>query len=483
MQSFQQQLLRKPEGNEAYLAYQAGRQGVFGNNNFSSPNAMQLPQQSRNFIDSVQHGSNQDTQQRGQGSEQHMQNPSQQAYLQYAFQAAQQKSALGFHLQQQARMGMLGAASLKDQETRMGNLKMQDIMPMQAASQAQGSFSRNSSEHNARGEKKMEQGQDITPDQRSEGKVSTQGPAIGHSIPGNVIRPMQAPEAQQGIQNAANSQIAVAAQLQAMQAWAREHNIDLSHPAGAQIMAQLIPMMQSRMVSQAKVSENNISAQSLPVPVSKQQVNSLTVASESSAHANSSSDASGHSGSSKARQTVPPSQLGSATNSGIADHSGEMAMQQFSVHGRESQAPLRKQVTVGNGMPSMHSQQSSANMNIGADHPTNTKTSSSGPEPPQMQYIRKLNQSAPQAGGPTSEGGSRTSAKSQGAPAQMLERQTGFTKQQLHVLKAQILAFRRLKVKSLILFSFCLHLSNSVALCMCVIYFYIFLTKMYSLYC
>jgi len=59
MQSLQQQLHRKPEGNEALLAYQASLQGVMGGNNFaSSPGSMQLPQQSRKFIDlAQQHGS------------------------------------------------------------------------------------------------------------------------------------------------------------------------------------------------------------------------------------------------------------------------------------------------------------------------------------------------------------------------------------------------------------------------------------------
>jgi SWI/SNF-related matrix-associated actin-dependent regulator of chromatin subfamily A protein 2/4 len=340
LQSLQQQLLRKPEGNEAFLAYQAGLQGVFGSNNFS-------PKQSR----TLQHGSNQDTMLRGQGIEQQMLNPVHQAYLQYAaLQAALQKPALGIQSQQQTKMGMLSPASLKDHEMRLGNLKMQDVMSMQAVNQGQGSSSRNSSEHIPRGDKpQMEQGQQIAPDQKSEGKPSTQGPAMGHLIPGNMIRPIQVSETQQGIQNVMKSQIAVSAQLQAMQAWARERNIDLSHPANAQLMAQLIPLMQSRMVSQPKVNESNIGGQSSPVSVSKQQVTSPAVASESSAHVNSSSDVSGQSGSSKARKTVPSSQLGSTINAGIAGNASDRTMQQFSVHGRESQAPLRQPVTVGNG--------------------------------------------------------------------------------------------------------------------------------------
>ncbi|XP_061360032.1 ATP-dependent helicase BRM [Gastrolobium bilobum] len=438
-QSFQQHLLRKSEGNEAFLAYQAGLQG-FGSNNFSSPSAMQLPQQSQKFMDLAQRGSNQ-----GQGVEQQMLNPAQQAYLQYAFQASQQKSALAMQSQQQPKMGMLGPSSMKDQEMRMGNLKMQDLMSMQAVNQAQGSSSRNSSEHFAHGEKQIEQGQQLAPDQKSEGKPSIQGPAIGHLVPGNIIRPGQALATQQSIPNAMNNQIALSAQLRAMQAWAHERNIDLSNPANANLMAQFIPLAQSRMVQQSKANDTNTVAQSSPVPVSNQQVTSPAVASEGSAHANSSSDVSAQSGSAKSRQMAPPSHLGPPINAGISGNSGDMAVQQFSLHGRDAQGSLRQPVIVGNGMPSMHPQQSSANVNIGANHPLNAKASSSGPEPAQMQYTRQLNQYASQAGGLTNEGGSGNYTKPQGAPSQMPTQQNGFTKQQLHVLKAQILAFRRLK--------------------------------------
>ncbi|GAB4861722.1 hypothetical protein Ancab_036975 [Ancistrocladus abbreviatus] len=58
--SLQHQLLRKPEGNEAILAFQAGGlQGVIGGANFlsSASGSVQLPQQSRKFFDfAQQHG-------------------------------------------------------------------------------------------------------------------------------------------------------------------------------------------------------------------------------------------------------------------------------------------------------------------------------------------------------------------------------------------------------------------------------------------
>ncbi|KAG2404299.1 ATP-dependent helicase [Vigna angularis] len=431
--SFQQQLLRKPEGSEAFLAYQAGLQGIFGSNNFPS-SSMQLPQQSRKFVDLAQHGSNQ-----GQGVEQQMLNPAQAAYFQYALQASQQKSALAM---QQPKMGMLGSSSVKDQDMRMGNLKMQELMSMQAVNHAQASSSRNSSDHFNHGEKRVEQGQQLAPARKSEGNPSSQGPAVGNIVPGNIIRPVQALANQQNISNTMNNQIAMSAQLRAVQAWAHEQNIDMSHPANAQLMAQLIPLMQSRMVQQPKVNDTNSGAQSSPVPVSNQQVTSPAVASESSARANSSGDVSAQSGSGKGRQMAPPNHLSPPISAGIASTSSDMTVQQFSLHSRDTQGSLKQSVLTGNGM---HPQQTSANMNIGADHPLNAKASSSCPEPAKMQYIRQLNQSASQGGGLSNEGGSGNYTKTQAGPSQTPQQRNGFTKQQLHVLKAQILAFRRLK--------------------------------------
>lgn len=450
----QQQLLRKPEGNEAFLAYQAGSlQGVLGGGNFSSsPTAMQLPQQSRKFFELAQHhGTSQEGQNRSQGAEQQVLNPVHQAYLQYAFQAAQQKSALAMQSQQQAKMGMLGPPSGKDQDMRMGNLKVQELMSMQAANQAQASSSKNS-EHFARGEKQMEQRQPPASDQRSESKPSVQPTSIGQLMPGNSIRPMQMPQAQQTIQNMANNQLAMAAQLQLVQAWAVEHNIDLSQPASANLMAQLIPLIQSRMAGQQKANESNMGAQPLPVPVSKQQVTSPPVASENSPHANSSSDISGQSGTAKAKQTVSPVPFGSASNAGVSN-SNNMTFQQFATHGRENQMPTRQPVVTGNGMPSMHPPPSSANMSQGMEHAKNSISSS---ESMQMQHTRQLNQSSPQPAVATSDRASGSQVPSQGGPAVHVSQQRfGFTKQQLHVLKAQILAFRRLKVFKYLSVSLC----------------------------
>lgn len=457
-QLLQQQLLRKTEGNEAVLAYQASAiQGVMGGSNFApSQGSMQLPQ-SRKFFELVQqHGSSQE----GQRVEQQMLNPVQQAYLQYALQAQQQKSALAS--QQHAKMGMLGPASGKDLDMRMGNLKMQELISMQAAAnqaqvsanQAQASVNQaqasanqaQASSSKMSSEKQMEQGQQPFSDQRADPKPPTQQAVLGQLMPPNMIRPMQVPQAQQSMQNMANNQFAMAAQMQAMQAWALERNIDLSLPANATLMAQLFPVMQARMVAQQKVNEANAGAQSSTVQVSKQQVTSPSVPSESSPHANSSSDMSGQSGSAKPRQPVPPSPFGSTSSPGMANNANKVAMQQSAVHVRENQVPPRQSATVGNGMAPMHPPQSSPNVSQAADPSLSAKNSVGGSETLQMQYLRQLNRPSSQSGLYSNDGGSVNSLPLQGGPGnQMPQQRFGFTKQQLHVLKAQILAFRRLK--------------------------------------
>ncbi|XP_022757390.1 ATP-dependent helicase BRM isoform X2 [Durio zibethinus] len=443
-QSLQQQLLRKPEGNEAILAYQAsGLQGMMGGSNFpSSPGSMQPPQQSRKFFDlAQQHASAQDSQNRSQGVDQQMLSPFQQAYYQFAYQAAQQQKTL--LAQQQAKMAMLGSASVKDQDMRIGNLKMQELMSMQAANQAQASSSKNTSEQLGRVEKQMEQGQQSASDQRNEPKAPAQATVIGQLMPGNVLRAMQAQQAQQNVQNMGNNQLAMAAQLQA---WALERNIDLSQPANANLMAQLIPLMQSRMAAQQKTNESNLASQSPPVPLSKPQVTSPSVPSESSPIANSSSDISGQSGSAKTRPTVLPSPFGSTSSAGVVNNANSIAMQKLAIHGRDSQVPPRQPVVHGNGMPPMHPPQSSSNISQSVDPSLMAKNSLGGTETVQMQYFKQLNRSSPQPAASGNGGGSVNNLPSPGGAAvHMSQQHFGFTKQQLHVLKAQILAFRRLK--------------------------------------
>ncbi|KAM3016714.1 hypothetical protein FF2_000695 [Malus domestica] len=439
----QQQFLRKPEGNEALRAYQvAGMQGVLGGGNFvSSSGSSQMPQQSRKFIDLAQQHGSQDGQSRSQGVDQQGLNPVHQVYPQYAFQAAQQKSGLTMQPQQQAKMGSLGPPSGKDQDMRLGNMKMQELMSNPGSSQAQASSSKNLMEHFTRGEKQMDQGQPPVYDRRSDSKPSAQPSGMSQFMPGNMLRPMLAPQSQPSAQTMPNNQIAFAAQLQA---FALEHNIDLSQPGNANLMSQLIPLLQSRIATQQKANESNMGAQSSPVPVSKQQVTSPLVVRESSPHANTSSDVSGQSTSAKAKQTVAANPFVSGSNNSIFNNSSSIPMQQFSVHGRENQMPPKQSNTIGNGMTSTHPTQS-ANTSQGVDHSSHVKSSQNNPETLQMPYHRQVSGSSPQAVVPN-DGGSGNKNQSQGGLAtRMGQQHHGFTKQQLHVLKAQILAFRRLK--------------------------------------
>ncbi|KAJ9539405.1 hypothetical protein OSB04_032138 [Centaurea solstitialis] len=72
------------------------------------------------------------------------------------------------------------------------------------------------------------------------------------------------------------------------------------------------------------------------------------------------------------------------------------------------------------------------------------KSALSGPETVQMQHARQsVNRSSPQPGSVSDNGGSGSGGSSQ--KGQVAQRHSNFTKQQLHVLKAQILAFRRIK--------------------------------------
>ncbi|KAG6434319.1 hypothetical protein SASPL_105944 [Salvia splendens] len=436
-QSMAQQFMKRPEGNDALLAYQAGTiHGPLGVGNFSTASgSMQLPQQPRKFIDlGQQHGSPNNPDQshnRSQGVELQMMNPMQQAYMQYAFQSSQQKSTLGMQSQQQVRPAMFGSLG-KDQEMRMANMKMHELMSMQGANQSQGSSSKKPSEQVAQSDKHADNSHRPMLDQRSDTKPNY--PPLGGQ--GIQPAPMQAPQSQQNIMSMTNNQMAMAAQMQSMQALALERNIDLSNPANANVVAQLIPLMQSRMAAQQKANENSTGVPS--VSFNKQHVTSPPVGNESSPHGNSSSDVSGQSGSSKARQAVSPSTLGVNSNAAPPNNSSTISAQQFSVQ----HLPHRQQSSLGHGMPPMQPSQSPGNPNEGVD---SFLAKTSVAKSSQAQNARQPNRS-PQSATPSNEGDVGNPSTSQGGPSSQLKQlHTGFTKQQLHVLKAQILAFRRLK--------------------------------------
>ncbi|KAK4339294.1 hypothetical protein RND71_040756 [Anisodus tanguticus] len=448
-QSLQQQFLRRPEGNEAILAFQSGNpHGILGGGNFVGPSgSMQLPQQSRRYIDlGQQHGSptiREDSQNRSQGFEQQMLNPVQQAYLQYAYQAAQQqKSALGMQHPPQMKMGMFGP-SAKDQDPRIANMKMQELVAMQALNQAQASSSKISAEqHFSRGEKQSDQGQQLMTDQRPDPKPHFQPTLLGQTV---ATKPMQAPSSQQSMANMTSNSLSMAAQMQAMQALALERNVDLSLPANANIMAQLIPLMQSRMMAQQKVSDSNVAMQSSSGHMPKQQVSSPQIANDGSPRAHSSSDLSGSS-SAKTRQAVITGPLSASHSVASINNPNNIPQQQFSAHDRENNLPRRQPIMTSSGLPPMHYPHSSVNPNQGLENTLPSKPASTAQETLQTQYARQLSRPSPHSAASSPEGNLGNSLMSQGGNGRQVQQQhLGFSKQQLHVLKAQILAFRRLK--------------------------------------
>nr|GMC91119.1 ATP-dependent helicase BRM [Ipomoea batatas] len=443
-QLLQQQFLRRPEGNDPNLAYQAGSvHGFLGVNNFAAPSSsMQLSQQSRKYIDlGQQHNSpnlRNEGQNRSQGFEQQMFNPIQQAYLQYAFQNVQQKSAIGLQSQQQMKMGIFGNTG-KDQDTKTPNTKVQDLVSLQVTSQSQASSSKMPPEHFTH-EKQTDHGHQSMSDQRTELKPPSQPTLLGQVA----MKHMQAPQGQQNIQSMTNNPLMVA-QIQAIQALAFERNIDLSNPANAPMMAQLIPLMHSRMIQQQKASESNMPLQSPSVHVPKQQVNSPRVANDSSPHANSSSEASGQSSSAKNKQTVTSGPLGLAQSAASVNHSNNIPVQQFSVHGRENQLPPRQPMMGGNGL-TPHLSQTTVSSMPGMESTLMAKAASTAVETMQIQQIKQVNRPLMQSATSSQDGSSGNPPPSQsGTLPQLQQPHLGFSKQQLHVLKAQILAFRRLK--------------------------------------
>ena len=424
-----------------------GVHGVIAGSGFpSSSSAMPVSHSLRTFNDSPHQLGNQlheDNQNKVRGPEQHLQNPVHQAYLQFALQAAQQQKSHGnMPMQQQGKFGIIGPHG-RDQDMHVNNLKMQELMSLQAANQSQVSMFQKSAEQFGHGEKQMEQGRPSTY-QRNDLKPPQN--VVGQQTPTNMVRPGQSVQSQASMENTAANQLLMAQ----FQAWAMERNIDLSLPANANLIAKLLPIWQSaRLAAMQKPNESGTTAQQPGLPSSKQQVMPTSVGGETSTHGNFANDLSGPAGQVKSRQT--PS-FGSIPSSGAATSmrtNNIQVPQQLAVHNRDGQnertdGPSKSMV---NGGPMMHPAQSSGNTNQNIDH-SGTKNKCSGTETPQTQHFRQLQQSnrpPSQAAVPLGEAVG-TQTPTQGGPTQGQQQCIGFTKQQLHVLKAQILAFRRLKV-------------------------------------
>jgi len=269
---------------------------------------------------------------------------------------------------------------------------------------------------------------------------------VGQQTPTNMVRPGQSVQSQASMENTATNQLLMAQ----FQAWAMERNIDLSLPANANLIAKLLPIWQSaRLAAMQKPNESGTTSHQPSLLSSKQQVMPTSVGGETSTHGNCANDLSGQAGQVKSRQTPPFGSIPSGGPAAPMRTNNIQVPQQLAVQNRDSQNERtdRPSVSMGNGGPMMHPPQSAGNSNQSIGH-SGTKNKCSGTETLQTQYVKQLQQSNRPPSQPAVPSGEAvgTQTPTQGGPIQGSQQRIGFTKQQLHVLKAQILAFRRLKV-------------------------------------
>eukprot|EP00252_Welwitschia_mirabilis_P019206 TRINITY_DN4386_c0_g3_i1.p1 TRINITY_DN4386_c0_g3~~TRINITY_DN4386_c0_g3_i1.p1 ORF type:complete len:2283 (-),score=553.97 TRINITY_DN4386_c0_g3_i1:18-6866(-) len=442
----QQQFLRKAQGNEALLAFQTGGfQGIVSGKNVSVPPG--LSQQQRNFMDFAQQAqSTSHSHEDGQSKSQNQMHA--QAYLQYAFQAAQNKAHANLQSQQQGKAGLVGSP-VPDQDL-INNLKLQELMRFQAASQAQAAAFKRHTGQVVQMEKPMETGQ-TSSDRRSDLKPQQ---AQAPQLAANTGKPVQGIHNQHILQSFANN-YANAAQLQALHAWAMEKNIDLSSPANAHLIPQILLQWQARVAAMQKATESNQAANQARMLPAKSTGQELAGSSNGSV-VQGSPVIEGHSINRGFYPKPRPSVTSGALQlSAVPSSSNHNTVQiQHNSQGGDHQLDRTNNhsitttgtVSIPYGTTSSHSGVTQAG------EITATKNASVLPESLQMQYYRQLqsNRSLQSAG---SSGGSNmnATATSQGnisvpVPFQhQQQQQYGFTKQQLHCLKSQILAFRRLK--------------------------------------
>ncbi|KAJ3685779.1 hypothetical protein LUZ61_014943 [Rhynchospora tenuis] len=361
------------------------------------------------------------------------------AYLQYAMQQQQQAQQQQQQVQQQQQKPH--ASLVAPQQQPQNNAATANALKVQELMSLQRNSNNNSGNNNNQHMPRPTQPQPLNPNS-------------GNPNPGPTV-------------NNAN-QLAMLQQMQMMQAWAKEQNIDLSVPANMNLVAQMLPIWQNatRMAAMQQQQKNpGESSASTMQGQQHQQHQQLIMPS-------------------------PGGSEGSASHGSNQNPLSEMSGQQ---HGGmlKPRKPVQQGVISGDSMPGMLSnlqhergarppvmQLSQASSSA---HNSNTVGTSTGQENPglkgaftgpnsemlQMQYMRQLQQQqqqqnhqqqqqqlqqqqmqqvqvppiastgipnpgpGPGPGNPSGEAGGR-----QGI---------GFSKKQLHVLKAQILAFRRLK--------------------------------------
>jgi len=222
-------------------------------------------------------------------------------------------------------------------------------------------------------------------------------------------------------------------QFQAIQAWAKENNLDLSNPTNMSVISQLLPIWQSsRMAAMQKQNE---------AMAAQQQATSSQMNSDAPGHGNVASQGAPL----KARQPIPPSSVSGGEEAKVVNSSNLQLQQQLSAHNRDGSNAVRPPMTVGNGSQTMHIPQSSGHVNKVPEQ-SNPKNVLANSEAVQMQHARQMQQ-LNQAAAPTAIPGETGGSQAPTPSTRSQTGQTGFTKNQLHVLKAQILAFRRLKVQ------------------------------------
>ncbi|CAN6167182.1 unnamed protein product [Urochloa humidicola] len=365
------------------------------------------------------------------GGQVHHQVAMQQQYLKFAMQQQQQKASHGMFLQQQAKMNMLGSSS-RDQDMVNNNnpAKMQELMALQAQ------MFKRQAEHLQQSEKQKEQEQPSSGEQRSSDMRS---PMPHPGVPGQqqlssvgMMRPVQPMQGQVAMGSAGGIPL-TPLQFQAIQAWAKENNFDLSNPANISAISQLLPMWQSsRMAAMQRQNEASMGVQ--------QQATPSRVNNDTPGHGNVPSQGAPL----RPSQPLPPSSVSGGEEAKVVNSSNLHLQQQLSAHNRDgsNERAVRSPMTVGNGAQPMHIPQSSGHVNI--PEQSNPKTVLPSSEMMQMQHARQMQQ-LNQAAAPTVSPGETGGSQAPNPSARPQTGQTGFTKNQLHVLKAQILAFRRLK--------------------------------------
>ncbi|CAA6662603.1 unnamed protein product [Spirodela intermedia] len=330
-----------------------------------------------------------ESQNRVQDMEKHAQNPpDHQGYVQYV-QAAQQKPLHNLQAQQQ-----------EGTEIRSYQLKMQELLSLQAANLGH-AMTRKPAEHYAHVETQVEQGHAST-EQRSD--LKSPQSSIGQFNTANISRPMQPPTSHSNVQNA-NNQIAMTLCKQyRLGRW-------------SEILIFLFRLMPICL-------HNFFLFFSLRWLRHRKQMKAITLQTN--------------------HMHLHRSNKGAIKRSPLASFSINLQCTEcYSNEWCRKTAALP--ITVGNATSSMHPPQSSGSISQNIEG-SGAKSAFLGTETRQMQYLRQLQQLNRPAQPTTSSGeGMSVQHPSHGSSAQVPQQRIGFTKQQLHVLKAQILAFRRLK--------------------------------------